>query len=122
MPQYTTYDQVGKKESVQDLITDISPTDCPFYSTIRSEKINARVHDWQEDSLAAAAANAQLEGHTPTMATLSATTLRSNTTQIMSKAFEVTATADSIATYGRAKETAYQLGKALKEIDGLRAA
>lgn len=116
MPQYTTYDQVGIKESIQDLITDITPTDTPFYSSIKSEKIAARVHSWQEDSLAAAANNAQVEGFTPSMATLSATTLRSNNTQIMSKAFEVTATADAVATYGRAKETAYQLGKALKEL------
>ena len=56
------------------------------------------------------------------MATLTATTLRTNNCQIMSKAFQVSATADAIKTYGRAKETAYQLGRALKEIDGLRAA
>ena len=35
---------------------------------------------------------------------------------ILHKAFQVSATSDAIATYGRAKETAYQLGKALKEI------
>ena len=34
----------------------------------------------------------------------------------MTKVFNVTATADAVKTYGRAKETAYQLGKALKEI------
>jgi len=34
----------------------------------------------------------------------------------MTKAFPVSSTADAIRTYGRAKETAYQLGKALKEI------
>ena len=97
-------------------ITDISPTDTPLYSTIRSEKVSARVFEWQEDSLAAAANNAQVEGADPTMATLTATTLRTNNTQIMTKAFQVSATADAIKTYGRAKETAYQLGKALKEI------
>lgn len=56
------------------------------------------------------------------MATLTAATSRTNNTQILTKAFQVSATADAIATYGRAKETAYQLGKALKEIDGLLAA
>jgi hypothetical protein len=116
MAQFTTYDSVGLAEDVSDIITDISPTDTPFYSTIRSEKCSARIVEWQEDSLAAAADNAQLEGHTPSMATLSPTTMRTNNTQIMSKAFEVSATADAVKTYGRAKETAYQLGKALKEI------
>ena len=61
MATYTTYDQVGKAEDVSSIITDISPTDCPLYSTIRSEKVSARVFEWQEDSLAAAANNAQLK-------------------------------------------------------------
>ena len=43
------------------------------------------------------------------MATLSATTLRTNNCQIMTKAFQVSATADAIKTYGHAKETAFRL-------------
>jgi hypothetical protein len=43
------------------------------------------------------------------MATLSDATSRTNNTQILSKAFQVSATADAIATYGRAKETALTL-------------
>jgi hypothetical protein len=116
MATYTTYDQVGKKEDVSDIISDITPTDTPFFTMIRSEKVNARTFSWLEDSLAAAAANAQVEGADATMATLTDATERTNNTQILHKAFQVSATADAIGTYGRAKETAYQLGKALKEI------
>jgi hypothetical protein len=83
---------------------------------IKSEKVSARTFEWLEDSLAAAAVNAAVEGADATMATLTAATSRTNTTQILTKAFQVSATADSIKTYGRAKETAYQLGRALKEI------
>ena len=61
MAVYTSYDQVGKAEDVSDIITDITPTDTPS-SMIKSEKVNARVFEWQEDSLAAAANNAQVEG------------------------------------------------------------
>ena len=116
MATYTTYDQVGKKEDVSDIITDITPTDTPFFSMIRSEKVSARTFSWLEDSLAAAANNAAVEGADATMATLTDATERTNNTQILTKAFQVSATSDAIATYGRAKETAYQLGKALKEI------
>jgi len=116
MATYTTYDQVGKKEDVSDIISDITPTDTPFFTMIRSEKVNARTFSWLEDSLAAAANNAQVEGADATMATLTDATERTNNTQILHKAFQVSATADAIGTYGRAKETAYQLGKALKEI------
>ena len=116
MAVYTSYDQVGLAEDVSDIITDITPTDTPFFSMIKSEKVSARVFEWQEDSLAAAANNAQVEGAAFTAGTLTATTMRQNNTQILSKVFEVSATADAVKTYGRAKETAYQMSKALKEI------
>ena len=107
---------MGKKEDVSDIISDITPTDTPFFTMVRSEKVSARTFNWLEDSLAAAANNAQLEGADATMATLGDATQRTNQTQILHKAFQVSATSDAVATYGRAKETAYQLGKALKEI------
>ena len=116
MATYTTYDQVGKAESVSDVITNITPSDTPFHAMIKDEKVAARTFSWLEDSLDAAGANAQVEGADAAMATLTDAVERSNTTQIMSKAFQVSATADAIKTYGRAKETAYQLGKALKAL------
>lgn len=42
--------------------------------------------------------------------------MRTNNTQILTKVFEVSATADAIKTHGRARETAHQLSKVLKEI------
>jgi len=116
MATYTTYNQVGRAEDVSDIITDITPTDTPMSTLMKSEKTHARVFEWQEDSLANAAVNAAVEGADASMATLSPTTMRSNVTQILTKAFQISATADAIKTYGRAKETAYQMGKALKEI------
>ena len=97
-------------------ITNITPTDTPFTSIIKSEKVNARVFEWQEDSLPNAADNKKVEGAEFTNAARTATTLRTNNTQILSDTFEVSATADAVAAYGRAKETAYQLSKALKAI------
>lgn len=114
--KFTTYDQVGIKEDVSDLITDISPTDTPFVSSIKNEKVSSRTYEWQEDALDAAATNAHVEGATAPAAAQSATTMQNNTTQILMKTVKVSGTADAVATYGRAKETAYQLGKKLKEI------
>ena len=109
MATFSTYDQVGKAEDVQDLITDISPTDTPMYTMIKPQKVHARVYEYQQDNLAAAADNKAVEGADPSMATLTATTLLTGNTQILSKAFQVSATADAIKTYGRAKETALKL-------------
>ncbi len=116
MAQFTSYDTIGAKEDVSDVITNITPTDTPFQSSIRTEKVQARTFSFQEDTLAAAADNKLVEGGTLSEATRSPTNLLSNVTQILSKTFQVSATADAIATYGRAKETAYQLAKVLAEI------
>ena len=117
MATFTSYEQIGhQKEDVSDIITDITPTDTPLVSAIKTQKVNNRTYQYQTDALAAAGANAQIEGADPTMATLTPTTMISGTTQILTKAFQVSATSDAVATYGRAKETAYQLARALKAI------
>ena len=117
MATYTTYDQIGKKEDVSDIISDITPMDTPMFSLMKTEKVSARVFEWQEDAIRNAnGANAVVEGADATVSALTPTTMRSNTTQILEEAFRVSATADAIATYGRAKETAHQLSKALKAV------
>ena len=116
MSTYTTYDSVGIREDVSDIISDISPTDTPMVSMIKTQKVHNRVYQYQTDALSSAQANAQVEGADPTMATLTATTMISGNTQILTKAFQISQTSDAVSTYGRAKETAYQLGRALKEI------
>lgn len=113
---FKTYDQVGIKEDISDVITNISPTATPFQSMIGAESVNNTVYQWQEDSLSVVAANAAVEGADGTDADQTPTTMRSNYTQIMSKTIKVSATADAVSTYGRAKETAYQLSKKSAEL------
>ena len=105
-----SYDQVGRKEDVSDIITNISPTKTPFQTMVGTEGIHNILHQWQEDSLIAAGSNAQVEGAAAPSAVQNATVMRDNTTQIFSKTASVSGTADVVDTYGRDKETAYQLG------------
>jgi hypothetical protein len=116
MSQFRTYDQVGEKEDISDVISNISPTTTPFQSLIKTERVNNNLYQWQEDALAAVASNAQLEGFTASDVALGATTMRQNYTQIMAKTINISATADAVSTYGRAKETAYQLSKKSAEL------
>lgn len=116
MAQFYSYDQVGKKEDVSDIITNITPTKVPFQSMIGSEKVKNTLFQWQEDELRAVQVNAKVEGFTASDATLSPTTMRSNVTQIMEKTIKISETADAIDTYGRARESAYQLSKAGAEL------
>lgn len=114
MPQYSSYDQVGKKEDVSDVISNISPTKTPFQSMIGSEDVHNTLFQWQEDSLRDAAENAKVEGFTATATERTPTTMRTNYTQILSETFSVSGTADKVTTYGRAKESAYQAAKVAK--------
>jgi hypothetical protein len=114
---YTSYDVVGKKEDISDLISNISPTDTPFQSIIGKETVHNTLFQWQEDALRAVDLNnAQLDGFDATESALVATTMRSNYTQILAEAIKVSATTDAVKRYGRAKETAYQIMKKGKEL------
>jgi hypothetical protein len=114
---YTTYEVLGKKEDISDIITMISPTDTPFQTTIGSEKVHNTLYQWQEDALAAVnLSNAQVDGFDATEAACVPTVMRSNYTQILGKAVKIAETTDAVARYGRAKETAYQVMKFGKEL------
>jgi hypothetical protein len=116
MAQYTSYDTVGKKEDVSDVISNISPTKTPFQTMIGRESVHNTLFQWQEDSLAAVAVNSQTEGFTASDATLTPTVNRSGYTQILQKTIKVSGSVDSVDHYGRAKESAYQMAKASAEV------
>jgi hypothetical protein len=105
-----SYDLVGVKEDISDVISNISPTNTPFQSLIKTENVHNTLFQWQEDSLAAVAANAAVEGADAVNSAMTPTTMLSNYTQILTKTVQVSNTADEISKYGRAKELAYQLG------------
>jgi hypothetical protein len=58
-----TYEAIGNREDLSNIIYRISPTDTPFMSSIDREKASGVNHEWQTQALAAAStANAQFEG------------------------------------------------------------
>jgi hypothetical protein len=110
--EFSSFDVVGKKEDVSDIITNITPTKAPFTSLTKSESVHNTVYQWQEDVLRDPAANAQVEGFVATNSARTPTTMRSNVTQIMQDTFAVTGTNDAISKYGRGKESAREAAKA----------
>ena len=114
--QYKSYDTVGKKEDVSDIISNITPTKTPFSSMVGSETVHNTLFEWQWDDLRDPASNAQIEGFTAATAARTPTTKPSNYTQIMQDTFEVSGTLDAVSHYGRAKESAYQAAKAGKAL------
>ena len=116
MSVFTTYESIGQKEDVSDVITDITPFDTPCFAMMKSVKVHNRVYQYQSDSLPNPASNAKVEGADASISALTPTTMLSGTTQILSTAFQVSGSAEATSTYGRARETAYALGRALKSI------
>lgn len=114
---YLTYDTLGRRESFDDVVYNIAPTDTPFASALDSKSIQNTLHQWQLDTLAAAANNKQLEGDDYVEQAAVPTVIYNNSTQIMSKVIRVSGTMQAVAKWGRGKnELAYQVTKVGEEL------
>ena len=114
---FDTYDSVGEREDLSDVIYSISPTDTPFLSSAAKTQATAVLHEWQTDSLAAAStSNAVIEGDEATLDASTATSRLSNSCQIMDKTVVITGTQEAVDKAGRASEIAYQIAKRAKEL------
>ena len=114
---FDTYDAVGIREDLQDVIYSISPTETPFMSSAAREQVKNTFHEWQTDSLAAAVTNnAVIEGDEATLDASTATSRIGNYTQIMDKTVVITGTQEAVDKAGRASELAYQIAKKSKEL------
>ena len=117
MAVYQTYQSIGNREDLSDVIYNIAPTDTPLLNTLARGKATAVYHEWQTDSLAAATtANAAVEGADASDATMSPTTRLGNYTQIVQKTIKISGTLESVDKAGRKSEKAYQLSKASAEL------
>ncbi len=111
-----TYDAVGNKEDVSDIITNISPSDTPIYSRIGKTKATQTNHEWLEDELGTAAPNYYPEGYTYFTMNVQPRQRLNNYTQIMHRGIQVTDTQEAVLHYGVRSEMAYQMAKTLKEL------
>jgi hypothetical protein len=106
---FVTYQAVGNREDLSDMIYRIDPTDTPFMSGADKEKATAVNHEWQTQALAAAnSSNAQLEGDDPTNSVTTPTVRLGNLCQISYKVAQVSGTQQAVDHAGRDNELAYQ--------------
>ena len=116
MATYQTYQAIGNREDLVDIIYSISPTETPFMSGVAKTKATNTLHEWQTDALADVAANAAVEGAAISYATLTPSVKETNYTQISTKGIKVSGTQDSVTAAGRNNELAYQVAKSAKEL------
>ena len=112
---FDSYDAVGIREDLQNVIYDVSPEETPFYSSCKKGTASNTLHEWQTDSLRASAANAHIEGDATTAEARVATTRLGNYTQIFKNAVVIPDTDKGLDKAGRASEMAYQTLKIAKE-------
>ena len=113
---FQTFQAVGNREDLSDIINDISPTETPFYTRAKKGKASATFHEWQTDALDAAATNAAIQGDDAAIKTAVPTVRLRNYCQILTKAVSVSGTQDAVSKAGRASEMAYQMSKRSKEL------
>lgn len=112
---FDSYDAVGIREDLSDLIYDISPEETPFYTKCGKVKATATLHEWQTDALRSSAANAHIEGDATTAEARTATTRLGNRTQIFKNAVVIPDTDEGLKKAGRAAEMAYATLRIAKE-------
>jgi hypothetical protein len=112
---FDSYDAVGIREDLSDIITNISPEETPFYTKSRKTTAKNTLVEWQTDSLRASASNAHIEGDETSASAATATSRLNNRTQIFKNAVIVPDTDEGLDKAGRAQEIAYQTLKIAAE-------
>ncbi|CAB5222441.1 Family of unknown function (DUF5309) [uncultured Caudovirales phage] len=114
---FTTFDAKGIREDLSNIITNIAPEETPYMSNIGRESVSNSLFEWQTDTLAAAAANKQLEGDdVASFDAVTATVRLQNYAQISRKTIVLSATEEVVNKAGRRSELAYQIAKRGSEL------
>ena len=93
---FDSYDSIGNKDDLSEVIYNLSPTQTPFLSMAQRLKARNTFHEWQTDSLAAAAQNAVIEADDATLDAISPTQRVGNYTQISDKTVVVSGTQEAV--------------------------
>ena len=112
---FDSYDAVGIREDLSDIITNVSPEETPFHTKSRKTTARNTLVEWQTDALRSSAANAHIEGDETTANAMTATSRLNNRTQIFKNAVTVPDTDEGLDKAGRQREMAYQVLKIAKE-------
>jgi len=113
---FQSYQSIGTREDLSNVIYNISPSDTPFMSMVGRGKATNTLHEWQTDAIDAVAANARVEGDEYTYTAVTPTVRLNNQTQISSKTVIVAGTQMATNNAGRDSEMAYQLAKHSKAL------
>ena len=110
-----TYTDAAIRESLLDVITNISPEIDPLYTGLQKSTADQPYHHWLTDTLAAVGTNAQTEGADATYADRTNPVRKTNFTQIVRKDVMVSGSDRASNTAGFKDRYTYEVQKAMKE-------
>jgi hypothetical protein len=114
---FTSFNAAGIRESLSDIISNVSPEEVPLQSNIGSENVSNTYFEWNTDTLAATSTAAVIDGDdVSSFDATSATTRVGNYTHILRRTTVVADNLSSQDLAGRNDELAYQLAKRGKEL------
>lgn len=114
---HSTYDHIGRREDLSDIIYDVSPTDTPFMSAIPKGKATSTKHEWLTRSLAAVSAtNFVIEGDDATTDAANANVRVFNYTAISDKVARVSGTQEAVTNAGMPSTMAREMADKMKEL------
>ena len=113
----STYDSVNTiKESLEDIIYNLDPSETPFFSACQKKNISNTLHEWNTQNLRASVlTNAHVEGDDTTSESRAQTTRLNNVTQIFKNSVSVSDTDGGIDHAGRSSLMAHELINVAKE-------
>ncbi len=113
---FDTYEAIGNREDLADIIYNISPTQTPFLSAVGKRQISNVQFDWQTEVLPTPSSTGQLEGFELSKSTSTNTTRATNVAMISSRDATVTGSQEATDTAGKNSEMAHQLAIMAKAI------
>lgn len=113
---FETYDAVGNREHLVDMIYNLNTAETPLLSSIARVDSGSTKHEWQTDAYAAAATNYNAEGDDAGADASTATVRLFNYMQILDKVASVSGTQEAVKHAGRGSEMGYQMAKRTKEL------
>jgi hypothetical protein len=114
---FSSYDAVGNREDLADIVYNVDPTETPYLSSMPKGKATSTKHEWQTRALTAASgSNAVIEGDDATTDAATANTRLYNYRQISDKVALVTGTQEVLDKAGATSEMARQMADRMKEL------
>ena len=124
---FTTYNAVGNREDLSNVIYNIDPFDTPVMSAARRRNVKNRLFDWQTENLptvsapvtpgtgaVAATSNSQLEGFALAPHAAQPTIRQNNVTQISERDATISGSQEESDAAGKGSEMAHQMAMASK--------